>query len=165
MKEVIIFSKNDISKNEGIRMVAKLMLNSQWGRYAMNTNKIQVKFVVNPIDFHRFFDDSKFIVHDCIFPNEEIVIVFFSEREVFHQGSHQTNVVLASFVTCYARIKLFECLDRLGDRVIYYDTDSVIYKLEGTALPCGDNLGELKDELEGDCIIEFVSAGAKNYSY
>ena len=31
--------------------------------------------------------------------------------------------------------------------------------------PFGDCLGEMKDELEGDVTIEFVSAGAKNYGY
>jgi hypothetical protein len=37
------------------------------------------------------------------------------------------NVVIASFVTAYARLELFEVLQKLGKNVLYYDTDSVIF--------------------------------------
>jgi DNA polymerase elongation subunit (family B) len=38
-----------------------------------------------------------------------------------------SNVVLAAFTTAYARLKLCEVLDMLQERVLYYDTDSVIF--------------------------------------
>ena len=38
-----------------------------------------------------------------------------------------TNVVIAAFTTAYARLKLYEVLDMLQERVLYYDTDSVIF--------------------------------------
>lgn len=37
------------------------------------------------------------------------------------------NVFLASFTTCWARLKLYELLDLLQTRVLYLNTDSVIY--------------------------------------
>lgn len=79
-----------------------------------------------------------------------------------------TNVFLASFTTCWARLKLYELLDRLQTRVLYWDTDSVIYtSKEGEwEPPIGDYLGELTNELdEGDWITEFVCNGPKNYAY
>ena len=50
---------------------------------------------------------------------------------------------------------------KLGDQVLYYDTDSVIYKWsdEQNKLETDDYLGDLKDELGGDHIVEFVSGG------
>ena len=74
---------------------------------------------------------------------------------------------MAAFTTCHARLKLYGYLDRLQKRVLYYDTDSVIYRWQPgqNKLPTGDFLGELKDELEGDHIVEFISGGAKNYAY
>ena len=44
-----------------------------------------------------------------------------------HEGSVDTNVVIAAFVTCYARLKLLKLLTKLGKRVLYYDTNYVIF--------------------------------------
>ena len=50
---------------------------------------------------------------------------------------------------------------------MYFDTDSVVYVIkEGEQEPLvGDFLGDLTDELDGKHIVEFVSAGPKNYAY
>ena len=55
----------------------------------------------------------------------------------------------------------------LQEQVLYYDTDSVIYRWKAgqPSIPIGAFLGEMTDELEGDVIIEFVSGGAKNYGH
>ena len=56
----------------------------------------------------------------------------------------------------------------LGERVLFYDTDSVIYvKRPNTSNPpTGPLLGELKSELRpSEHIMEFLSAGPKNYAY
>jgi hypothetical protein len=71
-------------------------------------------------------------------------------------------------------------MHHLGNRVLYHDTDSIIYlSREGDYEPeLGDFLGEFTDELgckdigckTPDCtkrhyIVEFLSAGPKNYTY
>ena len=58
----------------------------------------------------------------------------------------------------------------LDERVLYVDTDSIFYKrnLDLYSPNLGDFLGEFTNEidpLQGDLIIEFVSAGPKIYSY
>jgi len=52
-------------------------------------------------------------------------------------------------------------------QVLYYDTDSVVYKWSPgePEISTGVLLGQMTDELDGDIIEEFVSGGAKNYSY
>lgn len=79
----------------------------------------------------------------------------------------KTNIFVAAFTTCYARLKLYESLATLEKQVLYYDTDSVIYMWRQglPSISTGDFLGQMKDELEGDIITEFVSGGAKNYAY
>ena len=81
--------------------------------------------------------------------------------------SDRTNIFIAAFTTCWARLKLYSYLEKLGEQVLYYDTDSVIYKWRPgqCQIPTGDFLGEMTDELDGDHIVEFVSGGAKNYGY
>lgn len=79
----------------------------------------------------------------------------------------KTNIFIAAFTTCHARLKLYESLDLLQTQVLYYDTDSIIYKWRPgqPSIQIGDYLGQWKDELENDIITEFVSGGAKNYAY
>lgn len=89
-------------------------------------------------------------------------LVVTKNDEEYEQGFKQ-NVFIAAFTTSLARLKLYEALDFLGDRVMYYDTDSVIYKTKcrQEKLPLGDHLSQFTDETDGDPIVEFCSGGAK----
>ena len=93
-------------------------------------------------------------------------LVVTKNEEEYERGFKQ-NVFIASFTTSLARLKLYEALDVLKERVLYYDTDSVIYKTQAgqEKVPLGDYLGQFTDETDGDLIVEFCSGGAKNYGY
>ena len=100
--------------------------------------------------------------------NEEVIELHYKQGDNFIEPDIRTNVVIAAFTTASARLKLYDILDKLGNRVLYYDTDSVIftYKEGDWIPPLGDYLGELTNELpEGEYIIRFVSGGPKNYGY
>ena len=64
---------------------------------------------------------------------------------------------------------MYRFLDRLQERAIYCDTDSVIYiqpKDEPSLIETGDKLGDMTSELRpSEFISEFVSGGPKNYAY
>lgn len=93
--------------------------------------------------------------------------VYTSVKDNAAKGK-KTNIFIAAFTTSYARLKLYESLDVLQKQVLYYDTDSVIYKWQPglPSIPTGEFLGDMKNELEpGDVITEFISGGAKNYGY
>lgn len=95
--------------------------------------------------------------------------LLYTEHENTAVEPDNTNVYLACFTTAHARLKLYELLHRLGRRVLYYDTDSVIYRHrseERDLAPLGSYLGDLTDELgDGRHITEFVSTGPKSYAY
>ena len=99
--------------------------------------------------------------------NDSIVEVQYKGVKEFGTPNNKTNVVIAAFTTAYARLKLYDLLDLLQERALYYDTDSVIYVSEPGKPdpPLGDYLGDLTDELDGDHITMFVSGGPKNYAY
>ena len=75
-----------------------------------------------------------------------------SKAEHEFQRSFKQNVFIAAFTTSLAHLKLYEALDFLGHRVLYYDTDSVIYKTKQgqEKLPLGPYLGQFTDELDED---------------
>lgn len=168
--EGIKLEEKNIIKNGGRRQIAKLMANNQWGYLGMNTNKPQFKIINHLDEWLDIINDDKVLVNNISFVNDNLMYVYFTDLEDHHIGGLKTNVVLASFVTAQARIKLFEELNRLGYRVLYCDTDSILYSTKpGEYEPkLGTNLGEFTNEIDpedGTCIKEFVSAGKKNYGF
>ena len=78
------------------------------------------------------------------------------------------NLFVASMTTCHARLQLYQYLEKLDTRVLYMDTDSVIYTTnmqKEKDLPLGNFLGELTNEIPSGHITEFTSTGPKNYAY
>lgn len=73
------------------------------------------------------------------------------------------------WTTSLARIKLFRSMKQIaetpGCRLLYTDTDSVIYSAPDGVEPVqlGVYLGQLKDEYPDKCIQEFICGGAKQY--
>ena len=53
------------------------------------------------------------------------MVLVVSKAEHEFQRSFKQNVFIAAFTTSLAHLKLYEALDFLGDRVLYYNTDSV----------------------------------------
>ena len=61
---------------------------------------------------------------------------------------------------------LYNKLDYLNEKVLYFDTDSIIYADDGTKnVKTGDMLGDMTDEISGKGITNFVSTGPKSYSF
>ena len=172
-KEGIWLNRDNIKHNPGIRSVMKLMLNSFWGRFGMQTNKTQVKYITKLVDWYALIEDDRFIIQDISMVIPDVLIVYYSQNSKSNDGGNsvnQINVVIASFVTCQARLKLLEVMQKLGKRVIYHDTDSVIYSaIPGDWEPkLGDHLGDLTNEIakaDGSHIVEIVCGGPKNYAY
>ena len=159
---------NNMKPNPGMKAISKLFLNSLWGRFGLNSNKTQHKLITEVSELYKLFLDAQFVVKDVNFLNDNICQAFFTKHEEMHEGSVDTNVVIAAFVTCYARLKLLKLLTKLEKRVLYFDTDSVIYiSTDGEwEPPLGDFLGELTNELDSDdFIVEGVFPGPKNYGY
>ncbi len=136
----------------------------------MNSNKTQFKIISKLEEWLAILNDDKLKINNISFPSDTLMFVYYSDKDDHHVGNVNTNVVLASFVTAQARLRLFSELTKLQDRVIYCDTDSVFYLTkDGEYEPVlGTNLGEFTNEIDpedGSYIQEWVSAGKKNYAY
>ncbi|VDI13173.1 Hypothetical predicted protein [Mytilus galloprovincialis] len=166
-KEGIQLDYNKIKKNPGLRSLAKLMLNSFWGKFGQRTNLPQVEYVSDPsVYFDMLTSDQQEVT--CVnFVTDEMIEMRWRNKEEFIEVSGRTNVVIAAYTTAQARLKLYSYLDKLGDRVLYADTDSVIFtaKQGEWEPPLGDYLGELTDEVPANNITHFVTGGPKNYAY
>ena len=157
-----------IRKNPGRKATAKLMLNSFWGKFGERQNKPQTEAVSSPAKLFDKLTNTTLNVQHIRMCNDDLLEVVFTHHDDNVPPSIKTNIFIAAFTTCWARLKLYDHLDSLGEQVLYYDTDSVIYRhiTPNPAVATGDFLGEMTNELEGDDhIVEFVSGSAKNYGY
>ena len=100
-------------------------------------------------------------------PENDMMLINYQEKDEFVEDCPFGNVVLACFTTAHARLHLYETLQPLGERVLYFDTDSIIYqhdhsKFNRTII---NSLGGWTDEISGDHITKYMSGGPKNYAY
>ena len=166
--EGIQLEYDKIKKNPGLRTLAKLMLNSMWGKFGQRLNKTQIQTFHDPQAFHRFLNTDTMDVRHVSVVNDQMVEVHYQYQDEDIPMSPNLNIFVACFTTSWARLRLYTALEQLQQRVLYYDTDSVIFVTdEGQPNPdLGDYLGDFTSELDNkDHIIEFVSGGPKNYGY
>ena len=144
------------------------MLNSFWGKFGQRDNMPQVELVKEAERYFRLLNCQSTQVKNIQFVNDECVEVYYTRGDGFVSPSDKTNVVIAAFTTSHARLKRYSVLERLQQRVLYFDTDSVMLTSKpGQWMPeISVYLGELTNELDDDDhITTFASGGPKNYTY
>ena len=160
---------------------AKLMVNSLWGKFGERNvftkweafrqgaqddriMALENRWIDGELDifFRKYSSDNSSV---------GMVYQFTGELPQSHiiqrlRRGHK-NIAVASMVTSHARCRLWTELHKLGERVLYHDTDSIIYERcpTGYNIPQGRYLGEWEDETGGMPMVKFVSTGPKCYSY
>jgi G:T-mismatch repair DNA endonuclease (very short patch repair protein) len=170
-REGVKFEPAKIAKNPGLRFVSKIMLNSFWRKFGQKENASQTQIISQPADLFKLVMNPAIVVDNVTILNDEGVLTSWERVEEDISPLKTVNVVVAAYTTAMARLELYKHLEQLGERVLYYDTDSVIFVSSENDWepPVGDFLGDLTDEMvdygAGSHITEFVSAGPKNYAY
>ncbi len=122
--------------NNGLRLIAKLYLNSLYGKFGQRrTFRKIIDATGKPLSYFM----KKYKVKDY---NEVLDFVIVEEDS----KSKYTTVQIASFVTAYGRIKLYEALEEVQEKdgnVYYCDTDSIVTDI---TLDTGKELGMLDIE-------------------
>ena len=147
-----------------------LIFSVSGGKFGQRLNLKQSQFLHETVvdRFYQLLTDSTKEMQDFHIISDDIVQLQWTYQNTFIPEGRNTNIYLATFTTCWARLKLYDILQTLDTRVIYYDTDSIVYiSRPGYDEPSlGDFLGELTNELDNNDYIEtFVSGGPKNYAY
>jgi hypothetical protein len=126
--------------------------------------------ITDPQELYRFVATSDVEVPALVFASDEDVCVSwrYTPDEKVPNLRH-TNEVIGAFVTAVARIHLYKYPDRLKEKALYCDTDSVIFIQpddQPAVVETGDCLGAMTSELKpGIHIEEFFSGGPNNFAY
>ena len=185
--EGILLDRIRIAANKGLYSVAKMYLNSLWGKFGQRLRDefTQTLVLHDTEDGHMKFNrlHASGELKDLNIVNEHTIIVQHRQAKANDtEVCDSANIPIAIFTTSQARLHLYKhFLEPLGERVLYYDTDSCIFWHDAKEDPMklvrlGPHLGDPTNELDkkGTCtkttygnvwIQEFRSGGPKNYSY
>ena len=182
------------TKNDALYNVAKLFLNSLWGKWAEKENEEYDETIIFDNDDNKISTwyaklAAQEIKH-LVYIDNDTLIATCNSRAV-EKTDQQDNIVaqrstaIGVFVAAYGRRRLYDTLQILGRSALYYDTDSVMFYCEAGKTPSeqfpllklgtnlgqlsnvlGDDYGEDNSKLEGHVYInEFFCGGPKNYLY
>jgi hypothetical protein len=128
IKEGIKLDPTKIVYNAGLRLIAKSLLNNLWGRLGLKENLPKTAYVRTPEEFHQLVNDGLNTIKDFHIINDtSLAIVYETTKDAIPEDP-TSSVALAAFTTAYGRLELYKYLDLLGERVLYFDTDSIIFK-------------------------------------
>jgi len=164
----VLLDKNKIKKNSGMKLLAKICLNSLWGKFGQRDDLPSNEYVKNDKWFKllkKHIDGDIELKNEVLIDSETLYVSYVNkvEKETSLQG---TNLALAGFTTANARLRLYKELYKLDKRVIYCDTDSIIYEYQKDNYNVveGDSLGEWELEDNGD-LKEVYALAPKTYGY
>ncbi|XP_078030208.1 uncharacterized protein LOC144458258 [Epinephelus lanceolatus] len=125
----ILLDADKIQPNTAKRQVAKLCLNSLWGKFARRSNLNQTVLVREPEEFFSYMFSEKHKVKYFFFLNETTALIQWCHGNLYIAPPNKTdNVFIAAFTTAYGRLKLYDYLQQMQNRVLYLDTDSLCRK-------------------------------------
>ena len=166
-------NRNEIEVNPGQRELGKLKLNSFWGKFGQRTNLMKTKMVKDPAQLWEILSDKSYKTCAVIKMSEEMLMIKYQAAALeCEEIMTNTNVIIAAFTTGHARLKLHSYMKILDNRVLYTDTDSIIYKTRPSSdvymVPLGPYLGDMTDEITSKYgknarILEYACTGAKSY--
>ena len=172
--EGVQLDEKEIEVNPGLRFIAKLFLNTLWGKLAQRPNLQQTKVCSEYKDYWEIVNDEDKLIKGELMVNDDCLLVNWEYKDDEMGKNANTSLAIASFVTSYARIELMKIIDEveiIPGRVLYWDTDSLIFRYrDGEPKPSTDDyLGCLADEISKDYGVgaictKFCSLGPKVYA-
>jgi len=132
------------SKSDPMNYIAKLLLNSLYGRFGMDDNFSEWNVIDKDL-LDSFLD--KMDVLDIIDLDNKLLIQFKSKDNIDNDlVAHNTNIAIASAITAYSRIHMSQFKNN-NYKLFYSDTDSIyINKPLKDSYISSTELGKLKLE-------------------
>ena len=157
------------------KQTAKIMINSAWGKHAQRPIMPEAgifDYGQDMAKIHDFFQNLTSRVYSfkeaIPLGDDKIMYRYQKDGAGANPDLHGGYLPAALFVPAYGRLQLWEQLNKLGQRVLMCDTDSIVYIKDPNDynIPQGDMLGEWeveKIDSKNGGIRTFVGLGPKTY--
>jgi len=126
--EGIRLDSESIRPNDAKYGLAKLCLNSMWGKLPERNDRTRIKIITETHELYRYLATPGVEVTNLEFASHEVVWFSWklSAEERVPNLTH-TKELIGAYITEGARIHLYGFFDQLQENAIYCDTDSVIF--------------------------------------
>ena len=168
-KEGVKLNEENMERNEGLRFISKILLNSFWCYLGMRENLPKTRYVNNYPDVVKYFTSNFSRVFDATLVEEDLMLLQYQMIDDAADIPRKSNAVLAAFTTAHARSILYQHISKVKNpqNVLYCDTDSIMYIDEQVSgldahrdIPIGSYLGDMPDELPKTVTVDnFFLAG------
>lgn len=98
---------------------------SFWEKIGQRSNLPGTTYMTDPALYFDLLTRDGQEVQDASFVADEMIRIQWINKEKFIEESGNTNVVIAAYTTAQAQLPLYTYLERIGDRALYCDTDSI----------------------------------------
>ena len=88
----------------------------------MNEQKMQTSYISDTNEYQEIVTNPKYEIRGQSIINKDVIRVCYMVKKEFLTQTQNCNVILGSFVTAYARLCLYELLEKLQEKVLYFDT-------------------------------------------
>ena len=92
----------------------------------MTQNMKKTEIVHDGVRFFKLLCDPKTNDTDFHILSEHFAQVEWQFNDDFIPSDARTNIFIATFTTAHARLRLYSVPEKFNERVLYFDTDSVI---------------------------------------
>jgi hypothetical protein len=112
LNEGIQLDYDAIKRNPGLRSLAKISLRSFGGKFGrLNMKQSSFLYEHEADKFFQLLTDTRKEIRDIHVISDRIIQMEYLDNLSFLPIDFKTNVFLASFTTCWSRIKFYELLD------------------------------------------------------
>jgi hypothetical protein len=173
---------NKCFDNPGLRQVAKICLNSLWGKFGQRSNLDSYEFVSDYQKLVNKICDTKIIAKTWNLVNQDCVEIRYFEDLDKNIEPEYISEITAVMTTANARMRLYDFISWIHpSQLIYCDTDSCIWLCDENnpshktkenndptlppSVQFGTGLGQWSDEFKGKhYATEIAVGGAKSYA-
>lgn len=115
-------------KSDPMNYIAKIIMNSLYGRFGMNDKFIITRILDNK-SYNLFENDKNKIIQDIIELGNKTLVQYKEDNldKILDNGSqiHNINIAVASAITAYSRIHMTQFKNNPNYNLFYTDTDSI----------------------------------------
>ena len=101
----------EYSSKGSLRSIAKLALNSFYGKFGQCTNMSKMVYITCYEKLYDFLTDQTKIIKDFHVLNMGIIVMEYVHSKEFQEPDCKTNIIIASMCSAYACLKLWKIMN------------------------------------------------------
>jgi len=118
--------------NPGLRFISKLMLNSLWGKLAQKPNQTRSELISDYDPLWKILSDVRKKVTGGLMVTDDTLLLHWKYENDENDRSGNTSIAIASYVTAYARLKLYDEIAKTNKNEVSFKKGGENYNYDET---------------------------------